>query len=114
MQIVKPSEEILEEAEVKEFTRPPQWVAAQMINLGANIAPLTREEIKREKYLDKRVSLPYYEMRQAIMQWDPEVPLSIDKFMEKYFQPREPVKKALDELCNFDKISKTYTLKQMR
>jgi hypothetical protein len=40
--------------------------------------------------------------------------LSIDKFMEKYFQPREPVKKALDELCNFDKISKTYTLKQMR
>jgi hypothetical protein len=34
-----------------------------MINLGANIVPLTREEIKREKYLDKRVSLPYYEMR---------------------------------------------------
>jgi hypothetical protein len=38
-------------------------VSTQLMSLGDNPAPLTRDEIKREKYLDKRVSMPYYEMR---------------------------------------------------
>ena len=113
MQIVKPTEKKHDEAEVKEFTRPPQWVSAQMINLGANSAPMTRDEIKREKYLEKRVSLPYYELRKAIFQWCEKNngTVNIDAFTDFHHQPREPVKKALDELCNFDKVSKTYTLK---
>lgn len=46
---------------------------------------MTRDEIKREKYLDKRVSMPYMEMRQAIIRWcEAKSTLNIDEFTENY------------------------------
>jgi hypothetical protein len=59
--------------------------------------------------------MPYLEMRQAIISWcDNKSSLNIDEFMHHYRQPREPVKRALDELCIFDKTTKSYTLKMRR
>ena len=37
--------------------------------------------------------------------------LELDEFVEEYEQPREPVKRVLDELCDYDKLTKTYKMK---
>ena len=37
--------------------------------------------------------------------------LSLDEVCDKLDQPREPAKKALEEICNYDKRSGMYTLK---
>jgi len=37
--------------------------------------------------------------------------IRIDDIIDKYDQPREPVKRVLEELCTYDKSSKTYELK---
>jgi len=59
------------------------------------------------------VSMSHYDLRQAIIRWfDRQDSLILEDFTDHYYQPREPVKRALEELCNFDKANKVYTLKR--
>ena len=76
-------------------------------NSEENVKPSRRQAPK-----DKRVAWEPDKLRKMCLELLTKHPqVNLDWIVENFNQPKEPVKRVLEELCTFDKPSKSYKLK---
>ena len=115
-QVIKMKEEEASATIVRNYNKPHMEVASKLTYSLMDEREIQQE--KEERYIKehyKRVAMPHHELQDKILkELQEHGEITLDYIQNRYNQPKDPVKRALQEMCDYDQQKKCYKLKSNR